>query len=68
MDNTDMTSQWDIELDEQGFGNYRIISAATRERWKRYKTSARVPYVATVYSLEVAQHIMDLHNKGLENG
>lgn len=68
-----LASRWSMEPHESlnpNSGTYRIIADSDRERWKQYHTSARVPYMAMVYSHAVAVAIVEEHNRNLksENG
>ena len=57
-------STWDMEKDDS-FGDrdvWRLVDSDDAERWRRYETSARCPYVATVYSQKVATEMCEAHN------
>lgn len=41
---------------------YRIVAMPTRERWSAHRTTARVPYVATVYGQAEAELYVSARN------
>jgi hypothetical protein len=55
---------WSIEQDESiGLGDrWRVVSGRKRTEWRRRETSARVPYLATVYNERVARVIASVPN------
>ena len=46
--------------------SWRIITKCDRERWRKHNTSARTPYIAIVWGLDLAKQIVDEHNKSLK--
>lgn len=57
--------RWFVENDDsfnRSRDIWRILSSDTMKRWEEHKTSARTPYLATVYSRADADYICQLHN------
>lgn len=66
-----LNSPWTVEEDDvttltsRVRDCWRIVTIWDRERWNKLGTSARVPFIASVCSKELALSIVRQHNESL---